>query len=68
MLWKRSRLFPSMHACTFYLYTFVVPKIKGSNIAIFENDGVAVVQIERSEKLDNDVMIYVATVDGTAKG
>ena len=57
-----------MHTCTFYLYIFVVPKIKGSNITIFENDGVAVVQIERSEKLDNDVMIYVATVDGTAKG
>ena len=60
--------FPSMHTCTFYLYIFVVPKIKGSNITIFENDGVAVVHIERSEKLDNDVMIYVATVDGTAKG
>ena len=51
-----------------YLYIFVVAKIKGSNITIFENDGVAVVHIERSEKLDNDVMIYVATVDGTAKG
>ena len=57
-----------MHTCTFYLYIFVVSRIKGSNITIFENNGVAVVQIERSEKLDNDVMIYVATVDGTAKG
>ena len=56
-----------IHVHFTYIF-FVVPKIKGSNITIFENDGVAVVQIERSEKLDNDVMIYVATVDGTAKG
>ena len=47
---------------------FVVSKIKAHNATIFEHDGVAVVQIERSEQLDSDVMIYVATVDGTAKG
>ena len=51
-----------------YIVVFVVSRIKTSNAIIFENDGVAIVQIERSELLDNDVMIYVATVDGTAKG
>ena len=45
-----------------------MPRIKGSNVTVYENDGVAVVQIERSEQLDSDIMIYVTTVDGTAKG
>ena len=55
--------------CIFYFYfIYVVPEIEGSNVTIFENDGVAVVQFERSEQLDSDVMIYVTTVDGTAIG
>ena len=45
-----------------------MPRVKGSNVTIVENDGVAVVQIERSEQLDSDIMIYIATVDGTAIG
>ena len=47
---------------------FLVPKVKGANVTINENDGIAVVQIERSEQLDSDIMIYVTTVDGTAIG
>ena len=60
-----------MHTCMciFYLcFIYVVPKVEGSNVTIFENNGVAVVQFERREQLDSDVMIFVTTVDGTAKG
>ena len=46
----------------------LVPKVKGGNVTIFENDGEAVVHIERSEQLDSEISIYVATVDGTAIG
>ena len=49
-------------------YILLVPKVNASNVTTFENDGVAVVQFERSGQMDSDVMIYVTTVDGTAIG
>ena len=70
-LWLACIIHTCIHTCMFIFYLsfiYVVPKVEGSNATIFENDGVAVVQFERSEQLDSDVMIYVTTVDGTAKG
>ena len=50
-------------------FMLLVPeKIKGNNVTVFENDKVAVVQIERSGPLDSEILIHVATVDGTAIG
>ena len=57
-----------MYVHVYFTMFYIVPKIEGSNVTVFENDGVAVVQFERSEQLDSDVMIHVATVDGTAIG
>ena len=45
-----------------------MPRVEGSNVTIIENDGVAVVQFKRSEQMDSDITIHVATVDGTAIG
>ena len=42
--------------------------VKSNDVIVFEDDGNAVVQIERSGKVDNEILIHVATVDGTAKG
>ena len=52
-----------------YLYTLLlVPKIKISNMTVFENDGTVSIQVERSEGLKRRILMNVATVDGTALG
>jgi len=46
-----------------------VPKIYIiSDVVAFENDGAAVVQIKRSGSLKSEVLVNVATMDGTAIG
>ena len=35
---------------------------------VFENDGIAVVEITRSGPLNSDVSVNVTTADGTASG
>ena len=46
----------------------LVPKIKISNITVFENDGRVGIQVERSEGLHRSIVMDVASVDGTASG
>ena len=45
-----------------------MPKIKISNFTVFENDGRVSIQVERSEGLDRNIVMDVATVEGTALG
>ena len=49
-------------------YFTIVPKIRISNITVFENDGTAIIHIERSEGLDRKIVMDFTTVDGTASG
>ena len=49
-------------------FLLLVPKIKISNMTVFENDGRVSIQVERSEGLDRNIVMNVATVDGTASG
>ena len=59
-----------MYIQMFYMSYFIllVPKINSSNVIVFENEGVAVVQIKRSGPLNNEILVNVATMDGTAIG
>ena len=52
--------------CIFFI--LLVLQITSSNVLVFENNGAAVVQIERSGPLHSPILIQVATVDGTAIG
>ena len=60
-------MYVCIHVDTLF-HIYIVPRIESSNVTVYENDGVAVVQFERSGQMESDVMIHVATVDGTAKG
>ena len=51
-----------------YCFMFLVPRVNGRNVTVYENAGEAAVQFERSGQLDSNVTIHVATVDGTAVG
>ena len=51
-----------------YIYIVLVPRIEGSNVMVMENNGIAVVQIERSGPLNSAILIQVTTVDVTAIG
>ena len=53
---------------TTYIYILLVPGIKGNNVIIMENDGIAVIQIERSGPLNSAILIQVLTIDETAIG
>ena len=58
-----------MHICIWQLFPFnLVPKIKIDNITVFENVSRVSIQVERSEALDRNIVMDVATVDGTASG
>ena len=50
------------------IFKLLVPVIKGSNMTISENDKAAVVQITRSGPLHSEILIHIATENGTAMG
>ena len=58
----------AIHNQSVTAFLLLVPKIKISNITVFENDGRVSIQVERSEGLDRNIVMNVATVDGTASG
>ena len=51
-----------------YDLLIIVPKIRINNLTVFENDGRVSLQVERSEGLDRNIVMNVATVEGTALG
>ena len=51
----------------YYVFIFIiVPGIRGNDVIVMENDGAAIVQIERSGPLNSAILIQVLTVDETA--
>ena len=46
----------------------LVPKINSSDVTVYEGDGTAMIMIERSGPLNNDIMVNITTIDGTALG
>ena len=57
------------HIIMYYVFIFIiVPGIRGNDVIIMENDGAAIVQIERSGPLNSAILIQILTVDETALG
>ena len=57
--------------CVALLYIsikFLVSMIHSSNVTVIENDGIAVIQIERSGPLNHEILVNISTVNGTALG
>ena len=46
----------------------LVPRINSSNVTVFENDKMAMIEIDRNGPLDGDIYVNITTVDGTALG
>ena len=53
-------------------YVFIVhtlvPRINSSDVTVYEGDGTVMILIERSGPLNDDIMVNIITMDGTALG
>ena len=49
-------------------FILLVPTVHSTNVTVSENDGIAVIQIERTGPLNSDISVNIATVNGTALG
>ena len=60
----------SKHLYCIFVTVFLslVPKLKVSNLTVFENNGTVSIEIERSEGLNKSIVMEIETVDGTALG
>ena len=57
-----------LHTVAVTIILLLAPKIRISNITVFENDGTVSIQVERSEGHNKRILMNVVTVDGTALG
>ena len=39
-----------------------------SNVTVMENDGIAVIQVKRTGPLNEEILVNISTVNGTALG
>ena len=50
------------------VFVLLVPAVHSSNVTVSENDGIAVIQIERTGPLNRDISVNIETVNGSALG
>ena len=55
-----------LHICM--VFVLLVSTVHSSNVTVSENDGIAVIQIERTGPLNSDISVNIETVNGTALG
>ena len=51
-----------------YILHTLVSRINSSDVTVYESNGIAMIMIERSGLLNNDIMVNITTMDGTALG
>ena len=52
----------------YMIFVLLVPAVHSSNVTVSENDGIAVIQIERTGPLNSDISVNISTANGTALG